>query len=198
MLKQKLETVLILEGSVDWDVRIKEQLYSLSQNLPSATPEHPYGLDWMAMWLSHCGDDAHQGWQKHVEFSDRTLASTTHRADLDPPEADTARGVYRSKSEPQVTGDEHETLLTMFADSGCTVAYAVTAAGAQKILDEIGFEHVNLALDKAEGKTYSLPGLVVAPPLFQEWEQEEDGIALVADDFRLGQSIRKALYHQHR
>jgi hypothetical protein len=170
MLDQKFETALILEGTADWDLRVKEQLRRLSEALPDATPDHPYGTGWMALWLSQCGIGSDDLEQPLVTFSDASLSSIG--------------------TEPLI-GDR---TVSRTGKSGCTVAYAVTAAGAQKILDEIGFEHVNLALEKAEGKTYNLPGLVVQPPLFEEWASEDNAHALTPQRSLLGQSVRKALY----
>jgi hypothetical protein len=170
MLDQKLETALILEGTVDWDLRVKEQLQRLSNALPGATHDRPYGTDWMALWLSQCGTESGGFGQPLSTFADASTLSTNTE------DASDGRSVYRS------------------GKSGCTVAYAVTAAGAQKILDEIGFEHVNLALEKAEGKTYSLPGLIVQPPLFEEWAEEDNVQEKTLKQPLLGQSVRKALY----
>jgi hypothetical protein len=170
MLDQKLETALILEGTVDWDLRVKDQLQRLSEALPDATHDRPYGTGWMALWLSRCGPESSGLGQPLSTFADASVLSTNSE------DASHDRSVFRS------------------GKSGCTVAYAVTAAGAQKILDEIGFEHVNLALEKAEGKTYNLPGLVVQPPLFEEWAEEDSVHAKSSPQALLGQSVRKALY----
>jgi hypothetical protein len=124
----------------------------------------------MALWLSQCGIGSDHLEQPLATFSDASLSSL---------------GTETSSSDRTVSRT---------GKSGCTVAYAVTAAGAQKILDEIGFEHVNLALEKAEGKTYNLPGFVVQPPLFEEWASEDNAHTINPQRPLLGQSVRKALY----
>lgn len=90
--------------------------------------------------------------------------------------------------------DPHGSLLTCIG-SGCTIGYAVTPSGAKRILDEIGLEHVNMAIDREEIKSYLLPGLKILPPLFEEWSSEEGNEMALHAPSRIGRSVRKALYH---
>ncbi len=43
VVEKPLETALILEADVDWDVRIKAQLTGISEHLLNATFNYPYG-----------------------------------------------------------------------------------------------------------------------------------------------------------
>lgn len=43
VVEKRLETALIMEADADWDIRIKDQLTNLSDNLLDSTPKHPYG-----------------------------------------------------------------------------------------------------------------------------------------------------------
>lgn len=99
VLEQKLETVLILEGDVDWDVRIKQQLHLLSTHLPGASEEYPYGDDWSALWLSECGDDVGDDLKPHIVYADETLAVPSVRSDASTLGEQFMRNVLKSKSQ---------------------------------------------------------------------------------------------------
>lgn len=43
VIEEKLETALLLEADVDWDVRIKDQLTGISKHINHSTPDYPYG-----------------------------------------------------------------------------------------------------------------------------------------------------------
>jgi len=43
VIDRRLETALILEADVDWDIRIKDQLTLVSENIPDSTLAYPYG-----------------------------------------------------------------------------------------------------------------------------------------------------------
>jgi hypothetical protein len=43
VVEKRLETALVIEADADWDVRIKDQLTTLSKNLPDSTAKYPYG-----------------------------------------------------------------------------------------------------------------------------------------------------------
>lgn len=58
IVASNVQSALVLEADVDWDVRIKAQLAAVSAHLPNTTATAPYGLDWDVMWLGHC---AHRG-----------------------------------------------------------------------------------------------------------------------------------------
>lgn len=55
----------------------------------------------------------------------------------------------------------------------CTTSYAITLEGARRALYEIGYDHLNKAIDLEysrlayEGMT---PGLIVHPPLMAQWK----------------------------
>ena len=56
-----LDTAMIIEDDVDWDVAIKEQMPLISDamrnfsRVDSSSPA-PYGRSWDVPWLGHCGE----------------------------------------------------------------------------------------------------------------------------------------------
>jgi hypothetical protein len=44
VVEKRLDTALILEADVDWDVRVKDQFTRLSESLPDSTASRPYGM----------------------------------------------------------------------------------------------------------------------------------------------------------
>ncbi|KAL4810676.1 hypothetical protein BDV18DRAFT_155288 [Aspergillus unguis] len=125
--QSKLESALVLEDDADWDVEIKAQMGNISSAVRNLTKidegePAPYGLSWDVLWLGHCGEQWDE-WTDTVIFND-TNVLPHHQyigfwADSLAQLPDGKRAVYSS---------------TMPV---CTFAYAVSYAGAYKILSHM-------------------------------------------------------------
>ena len=56
-----LDTAMIIEDDVDWDVAIKEQMPLISDAVANFSRVDlnnpaPYGRSWDVLWLGHCGE----------------------------------------------------------------------------------------------------------------------------------------------
>ena len=194
-IESGLETALIFEDDVDWDVRLRTQQIPLAQKAARAlndasdlnAAEYPWGStkDWDMLYIGHCGDyfgDLREGVSvghhhpsnlqkiKHAIFED---ASMPFRTDLHPFTASllTALGV------PEKHRMIHKSQWPL-----CSFGYAVTRAGAQKIISDVAPEkevpaRKLIAYDAAllsgcrdSNEAWSIRCYTVQPELFHHME----------------------------
>lgn len=80
MIASKLETALVVEDGDDFDVRLKDQMRLISDNvrqytLTSRDDMIPHGMYWDVLWLGHCGsmiEDDMKSWK----YKDATRCKT--------------------------------------------------------------------------------------------------------------------------
>lgn len=170
-----LESALIMEDDMDWDVRLKAQLeqvaegarYVLQSNEPSSSP---YGDGWDVLWLGHCGEifpetlPENEGKREYLKY---TLAND----DTVPP-LNKITGLVDFDKYPEFTRWVH-----VSGGPICSFAYALSQSGARKVLfglsvDRLGgpFDNALAAFcrDGASGNRDGLRGkcLSVTPPVF--------------------------------
>lgn len=214
-----------MEDDLDWDVRIKQQMYdyalstrALTQPLSSdatrfadptfptvkdtsamppfmdiktlpktKTPKlTPYGDNWDLLWVGHCGmrRPLVSGYQEWVDKSiPLPKGVVMHKEDPTVPAkhnlhwwVDDIYGAYKEDF-PAHTRITHHSL-----DAVCNFAYAVTQAGARKILYELGVRMMNDPFDlmlrdwcQRNRHHEDLGGvcLTVQPPLFSHFIKKE-------------------------
>ncbi|KAL4979391.1 hypothetical protein BDW66DRAFT_148504 [Aspergillus desertorum] len=159
--QSEIETALILEDDVDWDIALRSQMMNISiavRNLTRA-PERdrsPYGLEWDVLWLGHCGER----WDESIEtvvFNDTHVCPHEDYRGFWPDEIallpDWKRAVYWSNSPV------------------CTFAYAVTHEGARRILRSLGAgqgEAFDVQLQH-ECQSQRLTCISVVPEVFHQY-----------------------------
>ncbi|KNG87407.1 hypothetical protein ANOM_004026 [Aspergillus nomiae NRRL 13137] len=127
IVQDRISTAFILEDDADWDVNLKKQLQrfaSASQLVQGDTkPSHsPYGDSWDLLWIGHCGIKFRAG-PIHVTTDDITVVPIPELPPYwrDPP-----------------VGAGNSTRFVAQAEEGvCSLGYAVTYFGAQKILSAL-------------------------------------------------------------
>lgn len=159
-LASGLETALIFEDDVDWDIRLRTQQIpraqkaarSLSSASSSWSSQYPWGdpADWDLFYLGHCGDYFNDLSEKvgvghhhpsdleripHVVFPDPTMP---FRTDIHPFTA----SLFTALQIP-----EQHRLLHASQWPLCTFGYAVTRAAAQKILSTVAPEKEDISRD---------------------------------------------------
>lgn len=143
VLEGNVQSILIMEDDVDWDIRILSQMPEFAKgvrsvsNIPFTAPqESPYGDDWDILWPGHCGE-----------------AKETTPEEIEP--------LYIIKDDPTVAPRQNLSFLPHlenYPDNTrivhravqpvCTFAYAVSRRGAQKILAAVSLKaYWNLAFD---------------------------------------------------
>lgn len=202
-LETDLETALILEDDVDWDIRLRTVQVPLAQQAARSlgalrgnkmdydTAAYPWGRpkDWDLLYIGHCGDylnDVLNGVGvghhhpsdfaklEHVLYHDPSMP---HRTDLHPFTA----SFLTSLIIPEQTRLLHHSVWPL-----CTFGYAITRRTAERLLSEIAPAHEEpsrhiTAYDAAiltacrDGQIYCY---TLTPELFHHMEGE----SLIADE----------------
>lgn len=159
-LASGLETALIFEDDVDWDIRLRTQQIpraqqaarSLSPSGSSYSKQYPWGKpsDWDLLYLGHCGDYFN-------DLGDKVGVGHHHPSDLQK----IPHVVYEDTTMPYLT-DIHPFTASLFTALRvpeqhrvlhasqwplCSFGYAVTRAAAQKILRDVAPEKEDISRD---------------------------------------------------
>jgi hypothetical protein len=161
-------TAFIVEDDVDWDVRLKDQMRLISDNVRNFTnvPDHdtsPFGNDWDVLWLGHCGSAIEDHMPQPSVFADESRCETELYSGW-------SKHYLRDKL-PEGYRQVHTSFLTV-----CTFGYGVTKSSAQKILTLLskgGDEAFDVSLS-AHCREGALRCLVVNPQIFNHYEPPAD------------------------
>lgn len=118
-------SALILEDDADWSMDIREQMPRIAKavvELSGAAHQraYPYGQEWDVLWMGHCSDPPDFS-KPHVIFEDNTSVPMEQYL-----------GINRHVAELL---NEGQRCVHFSQNPVCTWAYAVTAAGARKVLE---------------------------------------------------------------
>ncbi|KAK5451470.1 hypothetical protein LTS15_008235 [Exophiala xenobiotica] len=162
------ETAFIVEDDVDFDVRLKEQIRLVSDNVRQfvETPAHdprPYGANWDVLWLGHCGSAIEDDMPAMLKYRDETRCKTEHYSGW-------SKHYLRDKLE-----DQHRLVQTS-VQTVCTFGYGVTRQSAPKILQLLGTGS-NEAFDVSMSsfcRSGDLRCVVVNPQIMNHYEPAKD------------------------
>ncbi|KAK7999600.1 glycosyltransferase family 25 protein [Apiospora arundinis] len=149
IIEQNLESALIMEDDMDWDVRLLPQLEKAAQGTRTllqsgSNPHSPYGDDWDVLWLGHCGEifsetlPENEGKPLYPKFlikNDETV-----------PPFGKVTGLVDFKAYPEFTRFIHTTGAPI-----CSFAYALSRRGAQKVLFDLSVDRLDGHFDNALG-----------------------------------------------
>ena len=175
MVAADLETALILEDDVDWDVSIKSQMRLVSDAVRKFTvvdseDPSPYGHAWDLLWIGHCGEPTH---------------NTTRRFEFADPSA-TLPSDYIGWSNRYMDGiTDGKRSVQRSIHTVCSFGIGFTRRGASKVLKWAG-KGENEAYDirlQQGCKSKDLSCLVVNPELMHHYVPPEEfgHISTVAD-----------------
>ncbi|KAI7236755.1 hypothetical protein KC330_g3529 [Hortaea werneckii] len=146
-LSTKQTTALILEDDADWDVEIKNQVIRAQDYLRKLTEpltDSLWGTEWDVLYLGHCGDRYGPS-MLGVHFR-RTPCTSQGLRRLGNAELDNVRRIPLRYFRAMLSGLRavHQSTRPV-----CTYGYAVTAKGAEKI---INLSHDAKAIDTRMGR----------------------------------------------
>lgn len=127
-----------MEDDSDWDVSIKTQLQSFAfavralQDTPKAHTASPYGDDWDILWLGHCGVECKTHQPYHFTPNDPTIPASI-------------RFLPYWRDPPPIERPENMRLTCTANDGVCSLLYAVSYRGAQRILASLSVNPSGLA-----------------------------------------------------
>lgn len=153
VVKENWSSTLILEDDVDWDIRLKSLLQEfagasdyvlrtsntdavLYDNIVSgeAPKTSPYGDNWDVLWLGHCGAALNNNKPVVLRMGDPSVAEDQWFASW-------------NLEHPLNNYPNHTRAVSAVHQNTCSLAYAVSQAGARKLLYSLGLERLDFAFD---------------------------------------------------
>ncbi|KAL8991113.1 MAG: hypothetical protein Q9169_007946 [Polycauliona sp. 2 TL-2023] len=129
IVRERIQTALVLEDDSDWDVSFKDQLADFATGSryisgTATTPCSPYGDDWDLLWLGHCSAQQHAADERRfVIQNDDTVPPMAHRVN------------FNTVPKLNELGYDNSTRIVFRAKNGvCLYSYALSYRGAQKVL----------------------------------------------------------------
>jgi hypothetical protein len=141
VVDEGLSSALIIEDDVDWDIRILSQMENFAKgtryvyDIPETAKQHsPYGDKWEVLWPGHCGGHGALAPEDRIYQikDDLTVPPKDHQTPLAAVLADL----------PEFTRSVHRAVEPI-----CTFAYAISFAGAQKVIAEVGMIGTPVSFD---------------------------------------------------
>ena len=143
VVENQLSSALIMEDDIDWDIHLKSQLNDFAygtrflQNQSKSDHTHsPYGDGWDVLWLGHCLDDID-------EVDPRTYVIQ------DDPTVPAVNQLAMGNPELLRPWPDHSRVVHVAGHPLCTLAYAVSYRGAQKILWSLSVKELRGLFDNA-------------------------------------------------
>jgi hypothetical protein len=127
-----------MEDDADWDVTIKTQLQSFAlavralQGSSEAITASPYGDDWDILWLGHCGLECKTDLPFFMTPNDPTILPPHHFLPY-------------WREPPPIDRLDDNRLTCAVGDSVCSIVYAVSYHGAQRILSALSVNPSGIA-----------------------------------------------------
>ncbi|USW54837.1 Putative glycosyl transferase, family 25 [Septoria linicola] len=154
IVKERIQSALILEDDADWDVNIRKQLFEFAKGAryiqdqsERTAPRSPYGADWDLLWLGHCGIAGYVEDQRTYVIRDDPTAV--------PPEL-YFRGIRPNLSPPSISG-RYNRVVYRGGVGRCAYAYAMSLEGARKLLAiETGMGEYALPADRGTARLCSI------------------------------------------
>ncbi|KUI74014.1 Procollagen galactosyltransferase 1 [Cytospora mali] len=154
VVEEDLESALIMEDDMDWDVRLRSQLQDIARGSRTllgsqADPHSPYGDGWDVLWIGHCGEPFPETLDENKEKPDDhpgiQYMKTKYVIQNDPtvPPPDRTTGFQDFRAHPNTRW------VHISGAPICTFAYAVSQRGARKLLFDLSVDHLLGAYDNA-------------------------------------------------
>ncbi|RAH46906.1 uncharacterized protein BO95DRAFT_481398 [Aspergillus brunneoviolaceus CBS 621.78] len=138
IVQGRLGSAIIMEDDVDWDVTLQTQLQSYAlavralQGSDGNSTGSPYGDDWDVLWLGHCGLSCKTELPVFLSHQDSTVLPPHHFLPY-------------WRDPPPIDRPDHTRLVCSVGDAVCSLVYAVSYFGAQKILAALSVSPGQLA-----------------------------------------------------
>ncbi|KAL5001183.1 hypothetical protein BDV10DRAFT_160808 [Aspergillus recurvatus] len=141
ILRERLASAIIMEDDADWDVTIKTQLQSFAiavralqgaDDGAAKVSGSPYGHDWDILWLGHCGIECSTDRPYYLTPADPTVPPPGHFLPY-------------WRDPPPLERPDDARMTCPITDGVCSIVYAVSFRGAQRILAALSVNPSGLA-----------------------------------------------------
>lgn len=131
MLRENVQSALVIEDDVDWDVLIKTQMTEVARGSKhlfhkNDKPSHsPYGDDWWLISTGNCAtrDNLKGDQERWVINDDPTVVPRVHRHLL-----------FEPQTKPEALSGPNTRLIFDMRTMICTGSYAITLEGARNLI----------------------------------------------------------------
>ncbi|TQV96093.1 LPS glycosyltransferase [Cordyceps javanica] len=176
IVEEKIQTALILEDDVDWDVKIHDILQDMSIQLRKGHLRRhkptryeaayaPYGLDWDLLYLGTCWNVKGETRPASHIYEDRNAPNSTEMDNNFPQELEYWGAGALKKPRVRVIAPSWYPV--------CLTGYAVTLEGARNLLYQVGSGGGLTAPTDLEMinriQSGHLRSLTIVPPLITHW-----------------------------
>lgn len=137
-MDERLGSAIIMEDDADWDVGIKAQLQTFAvavralQETSHTLTSSPYGDNWDILWLGHCGIECKTDLPVFLTPNDPTILPPHHFLPY-------------WREPPPIDRPDHTRLTCTANDGVCSIVYAVSYRGAQRILSALSVNPSGIA-----------------------------------------------------
>ncbi|KAL4961704.1 uncharacterized protein BDV14DRAFT_210965 [Aspergillus stella-maris] len=138
IVSERIQSAMIMEDDADWDVSFKTQLQSFAiavralQKPEATSPTSPYGDDWDVLWLRHCGIDCKNEQPYFLTPNDPTIVPPAHFLPY-------------WRDIPPLERPDDARLTCEISDGTCSIVYAVSLRGAQRLLAALSVAPAGIA-----------------------------------------------------
>ncbi|KAK9366986.1 hypothetical protein V1509DRAFT_627886 [Lipomyces kononenkoae] len=200
LLESDMDTLLIFEDDLDWNVNLKQTMELLSLQMQNSKIRQtepsdyeranaPYGLDWDVLDIGSCKDSGHPNFTDVFQvWDDPDVAGleVIKRTKM----------IYESLQNFGLTDDDigKKRLLAPAYLTVCTSAYAITRQGAERLLMEMSYIEFRNAVDTDMSRAFRdgrVRGYMLTPPAISQFRigGAKDTDNRKPGDPRLGNSI---------
>ncbi|KAJ9497739.1 hypothetical protein LTR99_007372 [Exophiala xenobiotica] len=152
MVQNRISSALIFEDDADWDVALKAQMRQfalgsrwLINDTDNKAPHSPYGDGWDVLWIGHCSMHSHKSDKRRwVIRNDPTVPPPGFRGSMLKP-------WDLSYWEEGPHGDNHTRTVFVAGYGFCTASWAISLAGAEKILYHLSMSPFSEPVDLGVG-----------------------------------------------
>ncbi|KAK9236618.1 hypothetical protein V1525DRAFT_378896 [Lipomyces kononenkoae] len=200
LLESDMDTLLIFEDDLDWNINLKQTMELLSLQMQNSKirlsepsdyerANAPYGLDWDVLDIGSCKDSGHPDFKDVYQMWDDPDV-----AGLDVIKK--TRMIYESLQNFGLTDEDigKKRLLSPAYRTVCTSAYAITRQGAERLLMAMSYIEFRNAVDTDMSRAFRegrVRGYMLTPPAISQFRigGAKDTDNRKAGDPRLGTSI---------
>jgi GR25 family glycosyltransferase involved in LPS biosynthesis len=152
MVHNQISSALVFEDDADWDVALKAQMRQfalgsrwLLNNTDGKALHSPYGDGWDVLWIGHCSIHSHKSDKRRwVIRNDPTVSPPGFRGSMLQP-------YDLSYWETGPRGDNHTRIVFTAGYGFCFAGWAISLAGAEKILYQLSMRPFSEPVDNGLG-----------------------------------------------
>lgn len=172
MIRNGLETSLVMESDADWETTIKQSMALIMQNLPRILQ----GDHWDVLQFGVCQELPNSSKKDHIAFEDPYVPNYSR---LDSSQQHIISEYFQYDRGSGDSDIHFPRIIQRSNGTICTTAYAVSRRGAMKLLHQVS-RFLDDAVDVIMQRMSSqglLEMYTIVPPLVGQWKYIDDNVS---------------------